>query len=88
MQAGKVPGFSHVKDLYADGVHLNSEGKYLEAVTHYATVFQDAPHGAITAGLRFWKAPYSVSEDYAKIVWDTVWEVVTTDPLTGVKPKP
>jgi hypothetical protein len=85
MKEGKVPGFKHVADLYEDGVHLKSEGKYVEAVTHYATVFQDDPHGSITAGLRFWRGPYSVDKQFAEVVWDVVWEVVTTYPYTGVK---
>lgn len=55
--AGTTPGFTHVADLYKDGVHLKSEGKYLETVSHYAAVFHDNPHGAITSGLRFWRAP-------------------------------
>lgn len=78
--AGKIPGFKHVADLYEDGVHLKSEGKYLEAVTHYAAVFHDDPHGAITSGLRFWRAPYGVDEKFAAIVWDLVWEVLTSAP--------
>ncbi len=85
MKEGKVPGYQHVADLYADGVHLKSEGKYLEAVTHYATVFEDDPHGCITSGLRFWKGPYEVDEGFARVVWDVAWEVITKDPLTGVK---
>jgi hypothetical protein len=86
MKEGKVPGFKHVADLYADGVHLKSEGKYVEAVTHYATVFQDDPHNCITSGLRFWKGPYGVEKEFAEVVWDVVWKVVTSDPNTGVKP--
>jgi len=85
VQAAEVPGFKHIADLYADGVHLKSEGKYLEAVTHYATVFRDDPHDCITSGLRFWKGPYEVNEKFAEAVWDVVWEVVTSDPNTGVK---
>jgi len=87
MQAGKVPGYKHIKDLYADGVHLNAEGKYLEAVTHHATVFQDDPRGAITSGLRFWKGPYGVKQEFAKVVWDAAWRVVKKHPLTGVSAK-
>lgn len=86
MKQGKVPGYRHIADLYADGVHLKSEGKYVEAVTHYATVFTDDPHGCITVGLRFWKGPYEVDQAFAEIVWDTAWQVITTYPQTGVKP--
>jgi len=76
MKEGKVPRYSHIADLYADGVHLKSEGKYLEAVTHHATVFQQDPHGCITSGLRFWKGPYEVDQAFAETVWDIVAEVV------------
>jgi hypothetical protein len=80
MKDGQVPGFKHIADLYADGVHLNSEGKYLEAVTHYAAVFQEDPHDCIISGLRFWKAPYSVDKAFAQVVWDVVAEVTKAPP--------
>ena len=82
MKDGKVPGFQHIADLYADGVHLNSEGKYLEAVTHYAAVFQEDPHDCIISGLRFWKAPYSVDKAFAQVVWDVVAQVTKPNPAT------
>ncbi len=47
---GRVP-CERLPELFADSVHLNSEGKYLEAVTHYATVFGDDPHDCIVTGL-------------------------------------
>jgi hypothetical protein len=75
MKEGKVPGFTHVADLYADGVHLNSEGKYVEAVAHFAIVFQEVPHESIISDLRVWKAPYSVDKAFAEVVWDVVVEV-------------
>lgn len=84
--AGTIPGFTHVADLYEDGVHLKSEGKYLETVTHYAAVFHDDPHGAIASGLRFWRAPCGVNEKFAAIVWDLVWEVVTSVPDSNAIP--
>jgi hypothetical protein len=86
MQAGQVAGYEHIADLYADGVHLKGEGKYVEAVTHYATVFAADPHGCITSHLRFWKGPYEVDQAFAKIVWDVAWKVVTMYVYTGVKP--
>lgn len=75
MKQGQVPGHQHIAELYADGVHLNAEGKYVEAVTHYTAVFKQDPHGSITAGLRFWKGPYGVDKPFAQIVWDVVAEV-------------
>jgi hypothetical protein len=75
MKDGQVPGFRHIADLFADGVHLKSEGKYLEAVTHYAVVFQEDPHDCIISNLRFWKGPYGVDKSFAEVVWDVVAEV-------------
>jgi hypothetical protein len=75
MKDGKVQGLQHIADLYADGVHLKAEGKYLEAVTHYAVVFQDDPHDCITSGLRFWKGPYGVDKAFAEVVWNVVAKV-------------
>jgi len=77
MKSGKIPGYGHIAELFEDGVHLKSEGKYVEAVTHFATVFEEDPHDCITSGLRFWRGPYSVDKQFAKIVWDVVWEVVS-----------
>ena len=84
MKDGSVPGFKHIADLYADGVHLNSEGKYVEAVTHYTTVFQEDPHGCIISGLRFWKGPYSVDRAFAEVVWDVVAEVSNVKATGGI----
>lgn len=85
MKEGKVPGFKHIAELFEDETHLKAEGKYMEAVTHYATVFGEDPHGVITSGLRFWKGPYSVDPKFAAAVWDVAWEVVRTYPQSGVK---
>lgn len=64
--------------------HSYSVRRYLSRALHYATVFADDPHGCITSGLRFWKAPYAVNDDFAEAVWDIAWQVVTTYPDTGV----
>ena len=85
MKEGKVLGYTHIADLYEDGVHLKAEGKYLEAVTHYAVVFREDPHDCIISGLRFWKGPYSVDRSFAEIVWDVVAEVTKMDGKAGTK---
>jgi hypothetical protein len=86
MKNGKVPGYGHIADLYADGVHLKAEGKYLEAVAHYAVVFQQDPHDCIISGLRFWKGPYGVDKAFAEVAWEVVAEVTKIQANEGTRP--
>jgi PKD repeat protein len=71
-------------DFYSDDGHLSALGKYVEAIAHYSVIFQADPHGAITSGLYFWKARYSVDEAFAEVVWDLTWPVVSNDPYCKV----
>jgi hypothetical protein len=81
---GEIPGFTRAHDLYADGIHLNSSGKYLQNITGYAVYFKKDPHGA---GLSFsqWSGTESVSQSFANIAADIVWGVVRNlSAYTGV----
>jgi hypothetical protein len=79
MKAGQVPGFDNVWLLYNDPIHMNTYGSYLTALTFYATMFRQDPTGLPTE-------PYgSISPELAKIFQQTVWEVVKSHPLSGVK---
>jgi len=73
-----------VANLYKDDIHANSEGKYLEALIHFATIYQQDPHGAITSGLYSWEGSYSVSAGFAAKAQDVAWDVVRKHPLSGV----
>lgn len=42
-------------------------------------------HGCVISDLRFWRLTYCVDEGPAKIVWEVLWDVVTTCPHWGVK---
>jgi lysophospholipase L1-like esterase len=79
MKAGQVPGFDNVWLLYKDGIHMNTYGSYLTALTFYATMFRQDPTGLPT------KDYGSISPELAKIFQQTVWEVVKDHPLSGVK---
>jgi hypothetical protein len=59
-----MPGRGGDYENRADA-HDNSEGKYLEALIHLATICQQDSHGAATSGLYSWEGPYSVSADFA-----------------------
>ncbi|MDJ0629443.1 MAG: hypothetical protein QNJ44_14385 [Rhodobacter sp.] len=69
-----------------DDVHLNDLGTYLVALTHYAVLYQKSPVGLprqlrrADGGLA--QAP---SEETARLMQETVWQVVTSYPKTGVR---
>ena len=82
-----------VLNFYADGVHMNDQphngddsgtiGSYVAALTIFATLTGNSPVG-LTA------APYEqfdekTDADLVRALQATVWEVVTRDPLTGVR---
>ncbi len=86
MKEGKVPGYTSVYEFLEDKSHLNNDGKYVEAVTFFATIYKEDPHGVITEGLKFWRGPYGVKKEFAQAVWDVVWDVVRSYRYTGVHP--
>jgi len=77
-KAGQVPGFTHIQDVYADGVHMNNYGEYIAGCTYYAMLYKENPTGLPSSTYGF--------EDpvYAQAVQQTVWDVVTSHPLTGI----
>jgi len=79
MIAGQVPGYSKIWQFYADGIHLNSIGSYVNACTFYATIYKESPVGRIIP------SEYgSINPALALIIQQTVWEVVSTYPPAGI----
>lgn len=79
MKAGKVPEFTSIWQLYRDGIHMNQYGSYLTALTFFATIGRQSPLGLPSTEYG------DISPEVARIFQDTVWEVVSNDPLAGVK---
>ncbi|MGO9109030.1 MAG: hypothetical protein ACLP9L_07335 [Thermoguttaceae bacterium] len=78
MKAGHVPGYTHIKQLFVDGIHLNNVGSYVVGCTFFATLYRQNPKGLPSA-------PYKVEDaKLAGIIQDAVWEVVSTNELVGV----
>lgn len=88
MRAGLVPGYLSPYELYSDGVHVNNVGSYIVVCTFYATIFGKSPVGLpvdeYQADPRHHDDHYPISDELARIIQETVWEVVATHPLTGV----
>jgi hypothetical protein len=72
-------------DLFHDQIHYNHYGAYLVALTHYAALYGRSPVG-LPHQLRL--ADGSLADDpgpeAARAMQETVWEVLTTYPPSGV----
>ncbi|MGQ9871122.1 sugar-binding protein [Leptodesmis sp.] len=88
MKAGLVSGYTSINQLYTDETHLNNVGSYLVALTFFATIYQESPLG-LPIPQEYQPDPtrsydQGLSSELAAILQDTVWDVVTTTPLSGV----
>ncbi len=89
---GGVEGIAGPEDLFAplpdgsrDQIHLGDLGAYLVALTHYAVLYQRSPVGLPHDLLRADGTPATApSDEAARVMQETVWEVVRGHPLTGV----
>lgn len=80
MKAGKVPGMTDIYDLYEDGIHLNSTGEYLCALTFFTTIFREDPRGLPVP------AQYgTIDPAVVEVFQDTVLDIVAAQELSGVQ---
>lgn len=90
--AGGIGGLTQREDLFArderggiDPIHVNDLGAYLVALTHYAVLYHRSPVGLPHELLRADGSPADApSRQAARLMQETVWEVVTSTPGTGV----
>ncbi|WP_232796490.1 hypothetical protein [Roseovarius salinarum] len=68
-----------------DPIHVNDLGAYLVALTHYAVLYQRSPVGLPHELRRADGTPAAApSEEVARLMQRTVWEVVKEEEMTGV----
>lgn len=83
--AGGVGPIRDRSGLFLDNIHFNAYGAYLVALTHYAVLYGRSPVGLPH---RLMKADGSPADDpgpeAARLMQETVWEVVTAYPPSGV----
>jgi hypothetical protein len=88
MRAGLMPGYRSPWNFYADEVHVTNDGTYIVACTFYATIFGKSPVGLPVGDYQqrpgFFGSMVQITPELAKIIQETVWEVVASHPLTGV----
>lgn len=88
MRVGLVPGYRTPWDFYSDGIHVNNVGSYVVACTLYATIFRRSPLDLPLAGYQGRAGEGAdgvhIAAETARVVRESVWEVVATHPLCGV----
>jgi len=90
--AGGVGGIISPHDLFTrnekgrpDTIHVNDQGAYLVALTHYATLYHKDPRGLPHQLNRADGTPAKTpSAEAARLMQKVVWEVVRAHPDTGV----
>ena len=82
---GPVGPLTSHGDLFGDDIHLNDFGAYLVALTHYAVLYQQSPVGLPHRLMRADGTPaQDPGPEAARLMQETVWQVVTSLPRTGV----
>jgi len=77
--------FQRKEDGTRDPIHINDLGAYLVALTHYAVLYQASPVGLPHQLSRADGTPAQAPpEDIARLMQETVWNVVRDLPETGV----
>ena len=79
MEAGQVPGFSDVCDVYSDGIHFNATGQFIVATTFFATMYKENPRG-LPVPSNFG----TIASAVVAQIQDAAWEVVSTHKYSGV----
>jgi hypothetical protein len=78
MEAGLVPGYSDISQLYNDWIHFDMPGSYVIAETFYATLFNADPRGQPVN----WYG--TLDPTFVSVVQQTVYEVVHAQGMTVV----
>ncbi|KRW94726.1 hypothetical protein [Paracoccus sp. MKU1] len=77
--------FARSPDGTLDTIHPNDLGVYLVALTHYAVLYGQSPVGLPHELMRADGSPADApTPELARRMQEVVWEVVSTNPLTGL----
>ncbi len=77
-----MAGLTGIAPVYTDEIHLNNIGSYIVGCTFYATLWRDSPLGLPVAAYE------PVADDVARVIQETVWQVVADHPWSGVEASP
>ncbi|MDT8857319.1 hypothetical protein RNZ50_20220 [Paracoccaceae bacterium Fryx2] len=72
--AGRVPGLTSIRDLFADDIHPNGKGLYLLAMVHLAAITGESPQGLPSKLTRAWPSRDAIlTDDQAAVMQRVAW---------------
>lgn len=83
-KAGLVPGLTTMWDWYIDAVHVNNVVNFTIGSTFYAVIFGKSPVGLPHEMYNHADSRVRITPELARLIQETVWQVVATHPMTGV----
>lgn len=83
IEAGAVPGITHISQLFSDDIHLTDQGKYFVACVHFAMIHRTSPVGLRRQLQVWWGGDFDApSEALALVMQQIAWETVQAYPRT------
>ncbi len=88
-EAGNIPGLTDIGQVFRnDGtgyrIHMNDWGNYFIALVHYATIYRQSPEGLTNTVVNYNGDTVTVPSLIATEMQRIAWEVVSSDPYSGV----
>jgi hypothetical protein len=84
--AGAVPGVTSLDAVFHDDIHLSDLGNYFVALVQFATIHRRSPVGASAATVDQFGGAFAPPPAAAvPVLQEIAWEVVRTDPRSGVR---
>lgn len=75
--AGMVPGFTDIRDVFADDIHPNGKGLYFLAMVHLAALTGESPVGLPAKLTRSWISREAIiTQEQAEVFQRIAWEAV------------
>lgn len=80
IEAGRIPGFQSIHDLYEDSVHLYASGQYFVSVMFFSAIYCTSPVNRVTSSV---PGEHGLTPAQAVLFQQIAWDTIRTYPQAG-----
>ena len=85
LQAGEVPGYTSIEQMYRDDYHLTLDiGRFIAGITTFATIYGSDPTGIVQPENYYGERGTQFTPELYSAIYSTVCDVVSNSPYTGL----